>query len=144
MKNFIIKILQFLAKRVVKKYHPIIIAITGSVGKTSTKEAIFAVLERKLKVRKNQGNYNTEIGLPITIIGSCCAGKNPFKWLSIYFKAIGLLLIKRKYPEVLVLEMGADKPGDIAELVDIAPPTIGIITAISATHTEKFKTISAV
>ena len=69
MKNFIIKILQFLAKRVVKKYHPIIIAITGSVGKTSTKEAIFAVLERKLKVRKNQGNYNTEIGLPITIIG---------------------------------------------------------------------------
>jgi len=144
MKKIIIKILQILAKRVVKKYNPKVVAITGSVGKTATKEAIFAVLEKKFFVRKNQGNYNTEIGLPLTVIGCNAPGKNPFKWIGIYLRAFSLLIIKHKFPEILVLEMGADKPGDISELVSIAKPTIAIITAVSATHTEQFNSISGI
>ncbi|MBU2575705.1 hypothetical protein KKF64_01280, partial [Patescibacteria group bacterium] len=144
MKKLIIKILQWLAKCIVRSYNPKIVAITGSVGKTATKEAVFAVLEKKLNVRKNEGNYNTEIGLPLTIINMKAPGRNPFKWLRIYLRALRLVLIKGKYPEILVLEMGADKPGDIAELVEIAKPTIGIITAVSATHTEQFKSIGGV
>ena len=144
MKTILIKILQLLAKRVIKKYKPRVVAVTGSVGKTAAKEAIFAVLNKKLDARRNLGNFNTEIGLPLTIIGSGMPKKNLFKWLALYLKALGMLIVRRKYPEVLVLEMGADKPGDIAELVKIAKPDIGIITAVSAAHTEQFKSIHAI
>ncbi|PIQ80393.1 MAG: hypothetical protein CO042_03925 [Parcubacteria group bacterium CG_4_9_14_0_2_um_filter_41_8] len=145
MKKIIITILQTLAKRVIYKYKPKVVAITGSVGKTATKEAVFAVLNKKLQVRKNEGNFNTEIGLPLTIIGlQKSPGKNPFKWLAVYARAIGLLIFRIDYPKVLVLEMGADKPGDIAELISIAKPDIGIITAISAVHTEQFNSIAGV
>ena len=133
-----------LARRVIKKYKPKVVAITGSVGKTATKEAVFSVLEKKFYARRNIGNYNTEIGLPLTIIGVPAPGRNPFKWLSIYMRALGLIIIKTRYPEVLILEMGADKPGDIAELLGIAKPLIGIITAVSPVHTEKFNSVAGV
>jgi UDP-N-acetylmuramoyl-tripeptide--D-alanyl-D-alanine ligase len=145
MKIILIKILHSLTRNAIKKYKPKVVAITGSVGKTATKEAIFSVLSKKLNARRNVGNYNTEIGLPLTILGiEKAPGKNPFAWLGIYFHALGMILSKKDYPEVLILEMGADKPGDIEELVKIAPPYIGIITAITPAHTEMFKSISGV
>ncbi|MDP1620147.1 MAG: Mur ligase family protein, partial [bacterium] len=64
------KILRMMAVLVLKKYKPKIVGITGSVGKTSTKEAIFSVLESKFRVRRTNKNYNNEIGLPLTIIGA--------------------------------------------------------------------------
>lgn len=145
MKKIVIKILQILAKMIVKKYNPKIVAITGSVGKTTTKEACFAVLKTKFNVRCNKGNYNTEIGLPLTIIGhEGGLGKNIFKWKILFLRALSFLIVKRKYPDILVLEMGADKPGDISELLKIVSPNVGIITAISATHIEQFKNIAGV
>ncbi len=145
MKKIIIKILHILSKSVVKRHKPRIVAITGSVGKTATKEAIFAVISQKFNSRSNKGNYNTEIGLPLSIIGySGKPGKNPLKWLYVFARATCILLPGQKYPEILILEMGADKPGDIADLLDIITPDIGIITAISATHTEQFNSIGGI
>ncbi|MAG29004.1 hypothetical protein CL632_02565 [bacterium] len=145
MKRLIIKILHLLTRKVIKKYNPKVVAITGSVGKTAAKEAVFCVLSKKLKARRNVGNYNTEIGLPLTILGvENAPGKNPFAWIGIFMRALGLIMSKHEYPQVLVLEMGADKPGDIEELLKIVTPTVGVITAISATHTETFKSVAGV
>jgi UDP-N-acetylmuramoyl-tripeptide--D-alanyl-D-alanine ligase len=145
MKLIIIKILHLLSKSVIKKYKPKVVGITGSVGKTAAKEAVYSVLAKKFRVRRNISNFNTEIGLPLTILGyDNQPGRSPFKWISVIFSGIGLLLKKREYPEILVLEMGADKPGDIAELLNIVPVDVGVITAVSAVHTEQFNGIEGV
>lgn len=145
MKHALTQLLHALARRVVKKYHPIVIAITGSVGKTAAKEAVYQVLKKKFRARRSRGNFNTEIGLPLTILGIDWApGRSPFAWLAVYVRAAGLLMGRHGYPEALVLEMGADRPGDIAELVAVAPPAIAVITAISATHTEQFGDVAGV
>lgn len=132
--------LKLLAKAVIRKYQPQIIGITGSVGKTSAKEAIFTVVSEFKKTRRNVKNYNNEIGLPLTILApSFSPGKNIFLWLKVFFKAFSLILFEnKKYPKSLVLEMGADKPGDIRYLTEIAPPDIAVITAIGHSHQEFF------
>lgn len=134
--------LKMLAKMILKKYQPLIVGITGSLGKTSAKEAIFAVLKDRQSVAMSRKNYNNEIGLPLTIIGSESAGSSIFGWIMIFFKAWGLILLKdEKYPKVLILEMGVDRPGDMAYLTSIAPPNIGIVTAVSYSHLEYFGSI---
>lgn len=138
-------ILRHLAKTIIKKYRPDVIGITGSIGKTSTKEAIAAVLQTKFSVRANYKNYNNEIGVPLTIIGAEeSPGRNIFGWLKIFINAAALLLNKKIYPEILILEMGADKPGDIPYLVNMAPCKVGVLTYISHAHTEYFKTIKKI
>lgn len=138
------KILEFklkiLAKMILKKYKPEVIGVTGSVGKTSTKEAIYTVLkENGFKIRQNQKNYNNELGLPLTIIDSEAGGKNIFKWFLTLLKGVKLILFKdENYPKILVLEMAADRPGDMKYLVNLAPCHIGVVTNVSTVHTEFF------
>jgi len=141
MKKLLENLLAWHAKRILAKYKPDVIGITGSVGKTSAKEAIFTVLSTAKNVRKNRKNYNNEIGVPLSIIDAETGGKNPFKWAAVFLKAWSLLLMRREFPEVLILEMGADHPGDILHLTKIARPTIGIVTAVgdlSPVHVEFF------
>ena len=145
LKKLIAWKLRWLAKLILKKYQPKIVGVTGSVGKTSTKEAIFTVLSSKFRVRKNIKNYNNELGVPLSIIGRKSGYKNPFAWLGIFFEAFGLIIFRQKsYPDILVLEMGADKPGDIKYLTDIAPCQVGVFTGVSHVHTEFFKTLKKI
>lgn len=130
MRKFLQKTLRILVILILKKYKPRIVAITGSVGKTSTKEAIFAVLKPYFRVRKNEKNYNNEIGVPLTIIGGVNAKRNVFLWFWNYLKALLLILLPFKYPQILVLEMGADKPGDIRYLTNFVKPEISVVTAV--------------
>ncbi len=142
MKKAIEKILSFFTRQILKKYRPEIIGLTGSVGKTSTKEAIYAVLKNRFKVRANIKNYNNELGVPLTVIDIQTGGKNIFKWLAIFAKALSLILFKdQNYPQILILEMAADHPGDIEYLTRLAPCHVGVITAIGPTHLEFFQTI---
>lgn len=139
------KILGWLGKKIIKKQKPKIVGITGSVGKSSTKQVAGLLLGVDFKVRKNKGNYNNEVGVPLTIIGKESPGKNIFKWFFIFISGFLLALFKnKKYPEVLVLEMAADRPGDIKYLLKIAPCDVGVLTAISPAHTEFFKNINGV
>ncbi len=138
MKKFAIKILKILAQLTLHRYQPKVVAITGSVGKTSTKEAIATVLASKYSVRANQGNYNNEIGVPLTIIGEVSGGSNGLSWLLILIKAI-LKLIFINYPKILVLELGTDRPGDIAYLANlIGKIDAAVITDIGISHLEYF------
>ena len=129
MKKLLEYILKVLSKSAIAKYKPMVIGITGSVGKTSTKEAIFSVLRGAFDVRQTSANYNNEIGFPMAILGLRKVGK--LVWIPNILKSIWLIIKKHKnYPKILILEMAADKPGDIKYLTDIAKPNIGIVTAL--------------
>lgn len=97
-----------------------IVGLTGSNGKTTTKELIFSVLSQKYHCFATTGNLNNHIGVPLSILS-----------------------IKKEH-EIAVIEMGANKQGDIKELVDIAQPTHGLITNIGKAHLEGFGGIEGV
>jgi UDP-N-acetylmuramoyl-tripeptide--D-alanyl-D-alanine ligase len=108
-----IKSLQDIARYWRQKSSARVIAITGSVGKSSTKELITEVFNRKFHTFKNPGNYNNEIGLPLTILN-----------------------LGQGYDR-LVLEMGFYYPGEIKFLCGIAKPDVGIVTNIGTVHAER-------
>jgi UDP-N-acetylmuramoyl-tripeptide--D-alanyl-D-alanine ligase len=131
--------LKLLAKLILGKYHPKVIGITGSIGKSSTKEAVYAVLASKYNVRRSDKNYNNELGLPLTIIGASATGKNIFGWCAVILKALKILIWRDKnYPQILILEMGVDRPRDMEYLLKIVKPDIGIMTAVGSAHLEFF------
>jgi UDP-N-acetylmuramoyl-tripeptide--D-alanyl-D-alanine ligase len=97
-----------------------VVGITGSVGKTSTKDILAAMLAQRLRTVANRENLNTEIGLPMTVL-EAPAGT-----------------------EALALEMGMRGPGQIAELTAIAEPNVGLITAVAPVHLELMGSIEAI
>ncbi|OGL98673.1 hypothetical protein A2318_02165 [Candidatus Uhrbacteria bacterium RIFOXYB2_FULL_45_11] len=132
MKKILEKMLAKKARAFLRKHHPIIIGVTGSVGKTSTRHAIAIILSAKFSVVTSQENYNNELGLPLSILEATSAGKNLFGWLKILFSS------PKKAAEVYVLEYGIDHPGDMDALVAIAKPSIAVMTALSPVHVEFF------
>lgn len=145
MKSLVQWFLSKLAKLILKKYSPDVIGVTGSFGKTSAKEAIYTVLSSKFNVRRNIKNYNNEIGLPLTIIGASSGGRSVWGWLGVFVKALVLIIWRDKnYPEILVLEMAVDHPGDMAYLTNLAPCKIGVVTGVGPVHIEFFKTIERI
>jgi|SRR3989344_1963333 len=130
LKKIIIVLIQWEAILVLKKYKPQIIAVTGSVGKTSTKDAIFTVLSSKFFVRKSEKSFNSDVGVPLTILGCKNAWNNPFLWAKNLLEGFALLILKNHYPKWLVLEVGADRPGDIRKLARWLKPDVVVITAL--------------
>lgn len=146
-KRALLPILRFLARATLARYQPAIIGVTGSVGKTSAKEAISAVIKRERSVRAPSKSFNNELGLPLTILGDWDKTGGAWFWLKvIVISAFRLVFKNPEYPEVLVLEYGVDHPGDMGYLLKIAKPHIGIITAVGATpvHVEFFSGPEAV
>lgn len=145
MRYLLQAILRVMASAVLKKYKPEIIGITGSVGKTSAKDAIAHVLSGKYRVQASKGNYNNEIGVPLTILGKDTAGHSIFGWFDIFIGAAVMLFKKDKnFPEILILEMAADKPGDIEYLTSFIPLKVAVITAVAPAHLEKFGDLKSV
>jgi UDP-N-acetylmuramoyl-tripeptide--D-alanyl-D-alanine ligase len=103
-----------LASHALRRVQPLVIAVTGSNGKTSTKEMVAAILSRHFNVLSTQGNLNTETGVPLTILGL------------------------EPHHSALVLEMGMQRPGDIGRLAALARPVIGIVTNVGIVHIEFF------
>lgn len=142
MKQRLLKnILRFLAARILKKYRPLIIGVTGSVGKSSTKEAIAIALSGFYRLAKSEGNYNNEYGLPLTIIGAKSGGNSVLGWARVFWRGLWRWLIPGKYPQALVLEFGIDRPGDMAYLLSFVPVDIGVVTHVSGSHLEYFKSL---
>jgi UDP-N-acetylmuramoyl-tripeptide--D-alanyl-D-alanine ligase len=114
--------MQRLARWTLRRHDaPLVVGITGTVGKTTTKDALATVLRYAGKrVSATAGNYNNEIGLPLTVLGA-----DPQR------------------TEILVLEMGATHPGDIRHLCAIAPPKVGVLTAISPVHLDSFGSLDS-
>jgi UDP-N-acetylmuramoyl-tripeptide--D-alanyl-D-alanine ligase len=147
MKNIVLLLVELQVKRFLKRHKPKIVAVTGSVGKTSTKLAITTVLGQRFKVLFQEGNYNAEVSVPMTIFDLPMPPadklKNPFEWL----KQLWYMDVKIRKPfnfDVIVLELGTDKPGDIEHFRKYLRPDIGVVTAVTPEHMEFFKTIDAV
>jgi len=104
-----------LATYALNRVQPLVVAVTGSNGKTSTKEMVAAILSHRFSVLRTQGNLNTETGVPLT------------------------LLSLEPHHTALVLEMGMQRPGDIGHLAALARPSIGIVTNVGVVHIEFFK-----
>ncbi|MDP3958276.1 MAG: UDP-N-acetylmuramoyl-tripeptide--D-alanyl-D-alanine ligase [bacterium] len=140
-KRAVVLSLTFFAREALRKYKPRIIAVAGSVGKTSTQNAIHTVLRTVYSVRKSEKSFNTEIGVPLTILGLPNAWGNPWRWFVNFLRAADLLIFRARYPRYLILEMGADVPGDIRHIVSWAKPDIAVITRFGEVpvHVEFFK-----
>jgi UDP-N-acetylmuramoyl-tripeptide--D-alanyl-D-alanine ligase len=139
-------LLALFARLVVRKYKPRIIMVTGSVGKTSTKDATAAALHSAFFVRKSEKSYNSEFGMPLTILGAANPWTNVFGWLRVCKEALALLVLPNHYPKVLVLEVGAGRPGDLARILRIAVPDAVIVTRLPEVpvHVEAYASPSAV
>ena len=139
--NILKLILRVLARATLARYSPGIVGITGSVGKTSTKEAVRTVLAAERTVRAPAKNFNNELGLPLAILGDWESAGGIFFWFKVICVSVWRLVVKSKeYPEVLVLEYAIDRPGDMKYLLEIARPHIGIFTAMGdvPVHVEFF------
>ncbi len=125
---------------VLSKYKPKVIAITGSVGKTSTKDAVYMALSAISYVRKSEKSYNSEIGLPLTILGAPNGWNNPLVWCKNMLKGIFLCIMPHKYPKWLILEVGIGKEGDMRRTASWLKTDVIIITGIGETpaHIEFF------
>ena len=146
-KKIIILIITWQAHLILKRYRPKIIAITGSVGKTSTKDAIFTVLSKFKIVRKSEKSFNSEIGLPLTILGSPNGWDDPFIWFENIIHGFYLILWKGSYPEYLILEVGVGKPGDIKKnVVPWLKPDVVIVTRFpdKPVHVEFFGSVEKI
>ena len=108
--------MQDLARYYLRKVNPTVVGITGSNGKTTTKDMIAAVLSKRFNVHKTQANFNNEIGVPMTI------------------------LEMKPNTEILVLEMGMDRPGQLHHLSELTHPDETVITMIGEAHIEFFGT----
>lgn len=149
MRKYLKYWLRFLASQLLLKYQPRIVAITGSTGKTSTKDAIFAALaasDDQIRVAKTQGNLNTEFGVTANIIDPTFAGNqagdkmrlSPEDVIRLSWQALKLIIGKASYPEILVLELAADRPGDIRYFMEFIQPEVGVLTNIGDVHLEFF------
>ena len=130
-----------------ERERPTVIAVAGSVGKSSTKTAIAVALgaDEGGRVVASRKNYNNELGVPLTVFGCDAPGRNPIAWLSLLAKAaLARLGVAKLRAGTFILEMATDHPGDLAYLTSIAPPSVGVLTAIGPEHTEFFGSLESV
>ena len=144
-------LLKILAKLTLKRFKPRIIGVTGNAGKTSTKQAIYTVLKHgtDLRVRVSGGSLNTEIGFPLSILGDYRESGGLLFGIGVIAKGLLQLVspfARRNYPEILILEYGTEKPGDIEKLINICRPDIGVVTVIGSVpvHIEFYESVDAV
>jgi UDP-N-acetylmuramoyl-tripeptide--D-alanyl-D-alanine ligase len=141
MKQFILNTLKRLAQAVIARHKPIVVAITGTVGKSTTAHFLYdslCILYGADKVGVSKHNYNGEYGVPLTILGCSSPHHNPFLWIGVACKGLYLAYFSREYPQYLVLEYGIDHPGEMDFLLSIAVPDIAVVLAISKNHVANF------
>ena len=139
LKRMVVHILRWEARAVLVKFKPRVVAITGSVGNSSTKEAIAAVLTSKFHIQKSPKSYNSEFGVPLAILGLSTPWSSPTGWVATLVKGF-FRRFQKEYPEILVLEAGVDRPSDMDGVLSVIQPEVSVITAIGEipVHVEFF------
>ncbi len=142
-KKIIIKLLSFSAKILLYRKKPEIVAITGSAGKTTTKEIIGKILLTDFDILMSQEAYNTDIGTLLTVFNEEVPSKlkSFFPWLGIVFRSYFKAFFIRHYPEKIIMEFGADEVGDIERLCNLFKPYRGVVLTVIPTHLESFHNV---
>lgn len=144
LKRFVANVLGWQLKRLLKKNKVFVVAVAGSIGKTSTKLALAHVLSQSYKVRYQEGNYNDLVSVPLIFFGRSLPNIfNPFAWLVVFLR--NELIVSKKYPyQVVVVELGSDAPGQMQEFSRYLRVDIGVLTAIVPEHMANFADLDAV
>lgn len=139
-KYIVTAILTFEARILLRRKRPKIIGITGSVGKTTTKDAIYTVLKNEVHVRKSEKSFNSNIGVTLTILGLQNGWNNPWLWIKNIIDGALQAFFATDYPDVLILELGVDRPGDMKTLTKFIKPDIVVLTRLPdmPSHVEFF------
>jgi len=145
-KSFVQYYLKLLTKFVLWRHKPFIIAVAGTTNKTTVKEYILKFLREKYpphrrtsgesEVRGNPRSYNTEIGLPLAILYLESGESSFWKWLKILAQAKWRAIFQSKFPKKLVLELGAEKRGDMQYLLNMVTPSVVVITNIEGSYAD--------
>jgi UDP-N-acetylmuramyl pentapeptide synthase len=146
LKKIVVKILTWEAKKLINRHKPTIVGVTGNVGKTTTKDAIYAAIKNSVSARKSEKSFNSDIGVPITVLGLNNGWNNPFLWAKNIIDGFFIAFFSKDYPAVLVLEMGIDRPGDMERLTAWISPDIAVVTRLPSVpvHVEYFGSPEAV
>jgi len=145
-KHYIQKKLEKYVKRYFAKHPEVkLVAVGGSVGKTTTKTMIATVLAEKYRVRMLNSNHNTHMSAPLGILGIeyPASVHNIFAWLKV-FRAARRRIKQPSDVDVIVQELGTDRVGEIAHFGTYLRPTIGVVTGVTPEHMEFFETIENV
>jgi UDP-N-acetylmuramoyl-tripeptide--D-alanyl-D-alanine ligase len=134
------------AQAAIRKYKPHILIVCGGVGKTLAKDAAYAALSSRFYVRRTEKAYNADIGVPLAVLGVPSGGANPFLWLKSYLVAWILEFLPAPYPKWLVLEVGADRPGEVTDSLSWLAADIVIATRFPTmpSHVEFYDSPEAV
>ncbi len=147
LKSIVRSRLEKYVKKYFRHHHPKLIVVAGSVGKTVTKHTITAALRSAgHKVRMAEGNYNSEMSVPLALLGVDYPeeGVHSIKaWLSV-FKKMKAKIKNDDDPDFIVQELGTDHPGEIAHFGEYLAPDMAVVTAITPEHMENFKDMNAV
>lgn len=122
-------LLKWVCQAILWRHKPVVVAITGSVGKTTTKDVVGHGLASVTTVVKAEKNHNTDFGVPLTIIGAPNPYGKIWGWINVIIHGI-FKIFERNFPKVLVLEVGTRFPGDIPRLAKWLKPHVSIITHI--------------
>lgn len=142
-KNILCNLLEWQVKRLRSKYPFQVVAVAGSLGKTSTKYAIGQLLAQNLRVRYQAGNYNDRATVPLVFFGETQPSLfNIFAWLGIMWRAEHQIAHGFPY-DVVVVELGSDGPGQIAHFA-YTTPDVAVVTAVAEEHMEYFGGLDAV
>src|SRR3989344_7566406 len=152
IRALVIWLLTIEARLVLRRYQSRLVGVTGNIGKTSVKDAIYAVLARALpagrpglRVRRSAKSFNSEIGVPLSILNQPNAWGRPLDWLRNLMAGLALVIFSHDYPDWLVLEIGADRPGDIKKFVRWLKFDLVVLTSLPdlPVHIEFFSSVAA-
>ena len=144
LKSLVASILGWQVKKLKSKNNFKIVAVVGSIGKTSTKYTIAQMLSGGMRVRYQKGNYNDLVSVPLVFFDESMPSLlNPLAWAGIFIR--NQKQIRKNYAyDVVVVELGTDEPGQIAEFKRYIKADITVVSALTPEHMEQFKTLDAV
>jgi UDP-N-acetylmuramoyl-tripeptide--D-alanyl-D-alanine ligase len=128
-----------------RRHRPVVVGVTGSVGKTTTKELIAELVQRHRRTWATPASASGELGAALTVLGVRVVRVRWREWAAGFLRGVLVLAMPRsRYPDVLVIEMAAGRPGELRRMTRSIRPDIAVVLNVRRTHIEHFRTLDAI